>query len=83
MAFGIALPSSPGAIGVYEAMWVGALALCGADPASSLAFAIAAHTMTYSITSICGLVALVNEVSTGAGFLRRAKRVLTGRDPAA
>jgi len=83
MAFGIALPSSPGAIGVYEAMWVGALALCGADPASSLAFAIAVHAMTFSFTSICGLIALVNEVSAGVGFSRRAKRVLTGKDPRA
>lgn len=81
MAFGIALPSSPGAIGIYEAMWVGALALCGADPASSLAYAIAIHAMTFSFTSICGLIALVNEVQTGAGFSRRAKRVLTGKEP--
>jgi uncharacterized protein (TIRG00374 family) len=81
MAFGIALPSSPGAIGVYEAMWVGALALCGADPATSLAFAIAVHALTYSLTSICGLVALMLEVRTGAGFSHRARTLLTGRDP--
>jgi len=81
MAFGIALPSSPGAIGVYEAMWVGALALCGADPARSLAFAIAVHAMTFSFTSICGLVALMFEVRAGAGFSRRARNLLTGRDP--
>lgn len=83
MAFGIALPSSPGAIGVYEAMWVGALALCGADPAASLAYAIAVHTMTFSFTTLCGLVALILEVQAGAGFTDRAKRVLTGKDPAA
>ena len=50
MAFGIALPSSPGAIGVYEAAWVGALVLCGADSADALAFAVAAHALTFSIT---------------------------------
>jgi hypothetical protein len=82
MAFGIALPSSPGAIGVYEAVWVGALTLCGADPASSLAYAIAVHAMTFSFTSLCGLVALILEIPAGAGFTDRAKKVLTGRDPA-
>jgi uncharacterized membrane protein YbhN (UPF0104 family) len=80
MAFGIALPSSPGAIGVYEAMWVAALTLCGADPAASLAYGIAIHTMTFSVTSLFGLIALVMEVRTGAGFIDRAKRVLTGGD---
>jgi len=80
MAFGIALPSSPGAIGIYEAMWVGALALCGADPASSLAFAIAVHAMTFGFTTICGLGALILEVRAGAGFSDRAKRVFAGKD---
>lgn len=81
MAFGIALPSSPGAIGVYEAMWVGALALCGADPASSLAYAIAVHTMTFSFTTLCGLIALIREVPGGTGFSDRAKQILTGSGP--
>ena len=83
MAFGIAVPSSPGAIGVYEAVWVGALALCGADPADALAFAIAAHAITYSSTSLCGLIALIREVGVGGGFTARAKRELEARDAAA
>ena len=80
MAFGIALPSSPGAIGVYEAVWVGALTLCGADPALSLAYAIAVHAMTFGFTTLCGLAALILEVQAGAGFTDRARRVLTGKD---
>lgn len=79
MAFGIALPSSPGAIGVYEAAWVGALALCGADPADSLAFAVAAHALTLGITSLCGLVSLVREVPDGTGIIQRAKSLLSDR----
>ncbi len=78
MAFGIALPSSPGAFGVYEATWVGALSLCGADPADALAYAISIHTLTFSFTSICGLVCLVLEVPRGAGFTQRARSVLRG-----
>ena len=79
MAFGIALPSSPGAIGVYEAAWVGALALCGADPADSLAFAVAAHALTLGITSLCGLVSLVREVPDGTGIIQRARSLLSER----
>lgn len=81
MAFGIAVPSSPGAIGVYEAVWVGALALCGADPAQALAFVVTAHTLTFTFTSVCGVVALIREVPRGAGFTRRATSVLTGAEP--
>lgn len=80
MAFGIALPSSPGAIGVYEAVWVGALALCGADPAASLAFAITVHAITWGFTSICGLIALIREVPRGSGFAHRARTMLAGRE---
>jgi hypothetical protein len=80
MAFGIALPSSPGAFGVYEATWVAALSLCGADPADALAYAISIHTLTFSFTSICGIVCLVLEVRGGAGFVSRATSILKGRD---
>ena len=80
MAFGIALPSSPGSIGVFEAAWVGALALCGADPTAALAFAITAHALSFTIASGCGLVALIREVPRGEGITSRARSLLTGRD---
>jgi uncharacterized protein (TIRG00374 family) len=80
MAFGIALPSSPGAVGVYEAAWVSALAMVGADPADALAFAVAAHAMTFGITTLCGLVCLAREVPGGnGGVAAKARRLLAGR----
>jgi uncharacterized membrane protein YbhN (UPF0104 family) len=79
MAFGIALPSSPGAIGVYEAAWVGALALCGADPARALAFAVASHALSFVIVCGFGLVALIREVPAGDGLVDRARMLLAGR----
>ena len=39
-ALGIAAPSSPGAIGVFEAALVGALVVLGADASSAMAFAL-------------------------------------------
>ncbi len=80
MAFGIALPSSPGAVGIFEAAWVGALVLCGADPAGALAFAVAAHALSFAITSGCGLVALVREVPGGDGIVRRALTLVASRE---
>lgn len=83
LAFGIALPSSPAAIGVYEAALVGALALCGVDSASALAFAVAAHALSFAITSACGLVALIRTASDGGGIARRTKSLLGWADAAA
>ena len=80
LAFGIALPSSPGAIGVYEAALVGALALCGVDSADSLAFAVTAHALSFAITSILGLVALVRLVPSGTGISGRTQSLLGDRD---
>jgi uncharacterized membrane protein YbhN (UPF0104 family) len=76
LAFGIALPSSPGAIGVYEAALVGAMALCGVDSASALAFAVASHALSFTITSTCGLVALIRQVPGGEGIADRARSLL-------
>ncbi len=81
LAFGIALPSSPGAIGVYEAALVGAMALCGVDSASALAFAVASHTLSFTITSTCGLVALIRQVPGGGSIAGRARSLL-GKDKA-
>jgi len=80
LAFGIALPSSPGAVGVYEAAWVGALALCGVASADALAFAVAAHGITFAITSIFGVVALVRQAPDGHGIADRARRLAGTRD---
>ncbi len=82
LAFGIALPSSPGALGIYEASLVGALALCGVPSADSLAFAVAAHALSFALTSIFGLVALVRQVPGGAGISDKAKILLgNGESP--
>ena len=76
LAFGIALPSSPGALGVYEVALVGALALCSVPSADSLAFAVAAHALSFVLTSVFGLVALVRQVPGGAGIADKAQSLL-------
>lgn len=60
-ALGVAVPSSPGAIGVYEASVVGALSLFGLDPSTALAFALTAHLLNYLITGSLGAIGLAQD----------------------
>jgi glycosyltransferase 2 family protein len=53
-ALGIAAPSSPGAIGVYEAVLVGALVVFGLDASTATAFALSMHIISYMLTGLIG-----------------------------
>lgn len=57
-AVGMALPSSPGAVGVYEASFVLSLGWFGIDKGSALAAALVFHAMQF-IPPILGLLLLV------------------------
>lgn len=61
LAMGIALPSAPAALGVYEGAIVGALALLGVTSSTGLAFAITLHAMQFVITAILGLIGLAQD----------------------
>ena len=61
LAMGIALPSAPAALGVYEGAIVGALALLGVASSTGLAFAITLHAMQFVITAILGLIGLAQD----------------------
>lgn len=50
VSLGVIAPSSPGYIGVFEAVIVGALFTFGVDESEALAFAISAHGIYYIIT---------------------------------
>jgi uncharacterized protein (TIRG00374 family) len=53
-ALGIAAPSSPGALGVYEAVLVGALVVFGLEASLATAFAISMHIISYLVTGLIG-----------------------------
>jgi uncharacterized protein (TIRG00374 family) len=53
-ALGIAAPSSPGAIGVFEAVLVGALVVFGLDASPATAFALSVHFTSYFVTGVIG-----------------------------
>jgi glycosyltransferase 2 family protein len=53
-SFGVALPSAPAALGVFEGAIVAALVLLGVPPATALAYAILLHFFHIIISSIFG-----------------------------
>jgi uncharacterized membrane protein YbhN (UPF0104 family) len=71
LSLGVALPSAPAALGVYEAAAVGALSLLGVPTAQALAFAILAHLIHVAVTGLIGAYALLNEGETLSRLYRR------------
>ena len=71
-AIGIAVPSSPGAVGVLELSIVGSLALFGLDPAISLAFALSLHIIQYLVIGVLGTYAFVKD---GVSLMELYRRV--------
>jgi len=76
-ALGIAAPSSPGGLGVFEAALMGALSIAfGVDPTQGFAFAITAHLLNYLFTSFIGAYALAKDGETLTGLFRSARSTL-------
>ena len=61
VAMGVAVPSSPAYVGVFEAALVGALTVFDVDSAAALAFAITIHLIFIVVTAIFGIFGLVRD----------------------
>lgn len=73
VAFGAAVPSSPGAIGVYELSAVAALSVFGYSREVSVGVAILAHGLVLALPSILGAIALAREGHTLTSLATRAQ----------
>ncbi|HIE57347.1 MAG TPA: flippase-like domain-containing protein [Anaerolineales bacterium] len=73
-ALGIAIPSSPGQIGVYEAAWVYALSLFGVEPGPALAYAVTIHVIYYAFTGLFGAYALFREGKSLGDLAKKISR---------
>ena len=60
-ALGIATPSTPGALGVFELVIVGAISVFINDPSRAAAFALVDHLFNYLFTGLIGIYALSKE----------------------
>ena len=74
-ALGIAVPSSPGAVGVWELTAVAALSLFDLDPSTALAYAITAHLFNFIVTGLLGSYGFSQEGETVTGLYNRIRRL--------
>ncbi|HEX2978698.1 MAG TPA: lysylphosphatidylglycerol synthase transmembrane domain-containing protein, partial [Anaerolineaceae bacterium] len=82
LALGIAVPSAPGALGVFEAAMVGALSLLGFSASIGLAYAVILHFTQWVITAIFGIYGLMREGRSLSSFVSDiTARVLTRSAP--
>jgi hypothetical protein len=79
-SLGIAAPSSPGAVGVYELVLVGAFSVSGLDASVALAIAFSLHFIAYATTGVLGVYALVRDGETLVGLYKQTKRLSEERN---
>jgi len=73
LALGIALPSAPAGLGVFEGALVGALAVLGMDQSKSLGMALVLHFIQIITTFILGGYGLINQGWTLKRLLDQVK----------
>lgn len=78
-AFSVALPSSPGQIGVFHAGVIAALQVLGQDEAASAGFAIVYHATNLTTMVLMGLFGLSGIGATFGNVVDSAQRFLTRR----
>jgi uncharacterized membrane protein YbhN (UPF0104 family) len=78
---GVAIPSAPGYVGVFEASAVAALAVFGVASSIALGYALVLHALHYAITTLLGAAALAGEGETLAGALRAARSWAAAGEP--
>lgn len=61
LAMGLAVPSAPAGVGVYEASMVAALSILKVPPGIGLGFAIFMHVFNFVVTGFFGLLGLIIE----------------------
>lgn len=70
-ALGMTVPSSPGAIGVFEALGRETMVLFGMQPATALSYAILTHAVVYLVYTVLGLVSMAQQNLTYAEIQKR------------
>jgi uncharacterized protein (TIRG00374 family) len=74
-SLGVALPSSPGGLGVFEGAVVGALAVFNLDSSNALAYAFTMHFWNYLITGLLGSYALARDGESILHLYDRVRKV--------
>ena len=72
-SLGIAVPSTPGYVGVYELATVSALALFSIPEADALAYALVSHAIYLVVTIVLGLIGFSRETISVRDIFQRAQ----------
>jgi uncharacterized protein (TIRG00374 family) len=75
ISLGIALPSAPAGLGVYEVAMVGAFSLLGVPSSQALAVALVAHLINITITGFIGMYGLFRDGETLSNIYQQLKNV--------
>jgi glycosyltransferase 2 family protein len=75
LALGIALPSAPAGLGVFEGTMVFGLSLFDIPKETSFGLAVVIHTLQIAMTSIIGFIALLRQGESLSAVLQRIKSV--------
>jgi uncharacterized protein (TIRG00374 family) len=70
-ALGMTVPSSPGFIGVFEALARETMVLFGMKPGPALSYALLAHTIVYIVYNILGLLSMAQQNLTYSKIQQR------------
>jgi hypothetical protein len=60
-ALGMTIPSSPGYIGVFEALTRETMVLFGMAPVAALSYGLVAHAIVYIVYTLLGLLSMVQQ----------------------
>ncbi len=74
-AFGVAVPSSPGFVGTFQAFVVEALSVFGVDRTAAFGFAVGYHAVSYVPVTALGIALLVREGWSWRDLERSEQRV--------
>jgi uncharacterized protein (TIRG00374 family) len=74
-ALGVAIPSSPGFVGTFQAFVVEALGVFGVDRTAAFGFAVGYHVVSYVSVTLVGLVAFLRAGWTWREIERSEKRL--------
>ena len=78
LAMGIAIPSAPSGLGIFEGALVGAFVLLGVSPSAALAYAITMHVLQFVQTGILGFYGLTQEGRSLSSLLSNIR--ITGHE---
>jgi uncharacterized protein (TIRG00374 family) len=70
-ALGMTVPSSPGFIGVFEALARETMVLFGMKPGPALSYALVAHAIVYVVYSVLGLISMAQQNLTYSQIQQR------------